>query len=156
VETCSARVTVKKGAGKGAQIFEQQDVQARKFFMVAHNVCGFLVWNLFHVALKVPRIFRRLVNVGKNCAPMGKGKFSLYMSRGHIQEQKYRFAHSNLDSRRRQSISGQRNIVATTIQLRLFSELCKTGTASKYWLAADLSARHRIPRSNNTARYRLE
>jgi len=48
------------------------------------------------------------------------------------------------------------NIVTTTIELCLFLELFKTRAASKYWPVADLSARHRIPRSNNTASYRLK
>jgi len=122
--------------------------------MSAYNVCGSLVWKLFHVTLKVSRIFRRLVNVGETCAPAGKGKFSMYLSRGHIQELMYRLAHSKIDSRWRQSVSGQRNILSTKMQRCLFLELVKTRTTSKYWAAADLSARYRIPCSNNTASYR--
>ena len=41
-----------------------------KFCMVEPNICGALVWNLFHVTVLAPRILRWLIDFWKICEPL--------------------------------------------------------------------------------------
>jgi len=47
-----------------------QIAQVTKFCMVAHNICGTSVWNLFHVTLLAPRILKWILNFWKICGPL--------------------------------------------------------------------------------------
>ena len=44
-------------------------LRATKFITVAPNACGYSVWNLLHVTLLAPRIFRWLLDFGEFVHP---------------------------------------------------------------------------------------
>lgn len=47
-----------------------QDVISTKFRTMVSNICGYSVWNAFHITLRAPKILRWLLHIRKMCATL--------------------------------------------------------------------------------------
>jgi hypothetical protein len=67
---------------KGAQILAARVARATKFCRVAPNICRPSVWNLLHVTLLIPRIFRWLQYFWEFCGTL---VFTILLSKSFAQ-----------------------------------------------------------------------